>query len=424
MNINPVVLGTEGTLGLLQGIMEIKRRIGGPSSLSEFAMRTMVRPRVLIESSLRGQSFMKDLLQHATNTFTGFYTSAAKLLDADVVQSQVLERMDRLNPNREPVLDLFLSNNGVGVSGGAGGNAVVTAGGMTASFEEADFEDGLPFSCKLTMESKRNRNRQNPEDAPDDDKGNGGKDSKSQQPEVVYKRAKDNEQLRSTADRVAMATTITASEDNGLAVGKIFSMKFRVGNENRELQLACVLLPMVSDPASVISILSMYTSRQTLKERWHGLRSGGLTASEFFFMTDIAKKHKATLRNDKSGYYAEQMRLQRSGKLAGLVSGMSSLATASAMIITTTQSMVRAELEVGRPISDYQTREAMMAANNSFIWYVVDTEWQTVRQYVRGMEQAAEWNYNELKKASKGDGVDIVELVKAFSSGRPLGPSF
>ena len=426
MNINPVVLGTEGTVGLLQGLLEIKRRMGGPSSLSEFALRTMVRPRVLVESPLRGQSFMKDLLQHATNTFTGFYTASATLLDADVIKSQVLDRMDRLNPNREPVLDLFVSNDGVGVNTPTVQATYDSARGGRISYEEADYADGLPFSSKLTMEANQKRNHQHPggkpQELPDDPKPTSN--PKEKEP-TQYKRMEDNPQIREKAStRPAMTTTITATDDQGLAVGKIFSMKFRINKEERELQLACVLAPMVTDPASMTAILSLYTARQTLKERWHGLKSGSLTPTEFFFLTDIARKHKQTMRNDKSGYYAEQARLQRNGKMAGLITGQTSLATASAMIVTTAATLARAELEVGRPVTDFQTREAMMAANNSFVWYIVDTEWQTVRQYVRGMEQGAEWNFNELKKSSKGDGVDIVELVKAFSSGRPLGPSF
>lgn len=430
MNINPVVLGTEGTVGLLQGLLEIKRRLGGPSSLSEFAMRTMVRPRVLIESTLRGQSFMKDLLQHATNTFTGFYTASATLLDADVMKSQVLDRMDRLNPNREPSLDLFVSNNGFGVSTGDLSATVSVEERSALSLEEADFEDGLPFASKLTMEGNRNHTHdKKKKDAEEDLKNRKAFDPSSEpkpkDPEPrQYKMMENNPQVREGVRRDPMTTTITATEDQGLAVGKIFGMKFRINKEERELQLACVLAPMITDPASMASILSLYTARQTLKERWHGLRSGGLTKTEFFFMTDIARKHKLTMRNDKSGYYAEQAKLQRDGKLASALTGMTSLATASAMIVTTAATLARAELEVGRPVTDFQTREAMMAANNSFVWYIVDTEWQTVRQYVRGMEQGAEWNFGELKKSSKGDGVDIVELVKAFSSGRPLGPSF
>jgi len=426
MNINPVVLGTEGTVGLLQGLLEIKRRMGGPSSLSEFALRTMVRPRVLVESPLRGQSFMKDLLQHATNTFTGFYTASATLLDADVIKSQVLDRMDRLNPNREPALDLFVSNDGIAVNSHSVQGAVDTKGNYAYSFEEADFADGLPFSSKLSMESKKNRNHQHPEPKIPEAPNEPNKPAKSKDEEKIqYKRTGDGPTVYEKAsDRLAMATTITATEDQGLAVGKIFSMKFRINKEERELQLACVLAPMVTDPASMASILSLYTARQTLKERWHGLKSGSLSPTEFLFLTDIARKHKQTMRNDKSGYYAEQARLQRNGKLAGVLSGQSSLATASAIIVTSAATMARAELEVGRPVTDFETREAMMAANNSFVWYIVDTEWATVRQYVRGMEQGAEWNFNELKKSSKGDGVDVVELVKAFSSGRPLGPSF
>lgn len=426
MNINPVVLGTEGTVGLLQGLLEIKRRMGGPSSLSEFALRTMVRPRVLVESPLRGQSFMKDLLQHATNTFTGFYTASATLLDADVIKSQVLDRMDRLNPNREPALDLFVSNDGIAVNSHSVQAAADTKGNYAYSFEEADFADGLPFSSKLSMESKKNRNHQHPEPKIPEAPIEPNKPAKSKDEEKIqYKRTGDGPTVYEKAsDRLAMATTITATEDQGLAVGKIFSMKFRINKEERELQLACVLAPMVTDPASMASILSLYTARQTLKERWHGLKSGSLTPTEFLFLTDIARKHKQTMRNDKSGYYAEQARLQRNGKLAGVLSGQSSLATASAIIVTSAATMARAELEVGRPVTDFETREAMMAANNSFVWYIVDTEWATVRQYVRGMEQGAEWNFNELKKSSKGDGVDVVELVKAFSSGRPLGPSF
>ena len=53
--------------------------------------------------------------------------------------------------------------------------------------------------------------------------------------------------------------------------------------------------------------------------------------------------------------------------------------------------------------------------------FVVDTEWEMVKIYHRGIEHPTRLTIKELKSAGKGNGPDIAEILKAYQLGRAPG---
>ena len=86
-------------------IDEVKARgaaVAGPTSLSEYTRMARVCPRVLIEEGLRGLPYISELLHTNCNIFAGYYLTAVSMM-ADINGVSVLERLERLNPDRDPV---------------------------------------------------------------------------------------------------------------------------------------------------------------------------------------------------------------------------------------------------------------------------------------------------------------------------------
>jgi hypothetical protein len=84
--------------------------------------------------------------------------------EIDVVQE--VREILRLSGFTKPALDLFVSNDGVGVNTPTVQATYDSARGGRISYEEADYADGLPFSSKLTMEANQKRNHQHPATRP------------------------------------------------------------------------------------------------------------------------------------------------------------------------------------------------------------------------------------------------------------------
>ena len=53
--------------------------------------------------------------------------------------------------------------------------------------------------------------------------------------------------------------------------------------------------------------------------------------------------------------------------------------------------------------------------------FIVDSEWEMVKIYHRGIEQPTRLTIKELKSSSKGNGPDIAEILKAYQLGRAPG---
>ena len=87
---------------LMEEVWNRGSAVAGPTSLSEYTRMARVCPRVLIEEGLRGLPYIGELLHTNCNIFAGYYLTAVSMM-ADINGVSVLERLERLNPDRDPV---------------------------------------------------------------------------------------------------------------------------------------------------------------------------------------------------------------------------------------------------------------------------------------------------------------------------------
>ena len=373
----------------------------GGQSLADFTHAARISPYVLIEESLRQQPYMQDILQAATNIYAGYYLTAVAMI-GDVSGVSVLDKIERVNPNRRP--------------------------NITKMFSQEDFALGLPFDDKAKVAQPMGfdlaRNVYSTEavevekvvTATTHSTGKKGEEIET----VTTTRSTHS---GSSNQSLGRETYVTAKEASSLATGKLLEVNMVIDGKTVPITTTVTLFPNVSDTESFVHILSLHERTQTIVERWHDWRAGKISFwSDFFFMRDLVKKHRKVLIKDKSGYYGAVTRQDRNNKTAGAMTKAPSLAEASNILIFSSTCARRAEAAIGGELKHYGTREAVFETTKAMIMFIVDRDNETVKIYHSGIEMANTLSLRELKVANKNSGPDVAEILKAYQLGNA--PSF
>ena len=365
-------------MSLLRLVGELMQKKQFAGSLTEFAAATRVTPRVLISEVLRNQSYTPDLLHLSCSIFSGYYLTAVNLLST-VGGVSVVDRLDKLNPDRDLTSDV--------------GRAMSRFGSGAVVVSKEDFATGLPWS----------RGRQ------------------EVSCEAIWNADKPLESVVETNPTVSSnipGGLKSINEMTNAGVGKILEVKICSNGEPFSIPVTVALSPSATDSDSIVHILGQGSGQYTLKERYHGLKSGRLKFwRDVVFMQDIIDANTKTLFNDKSGYYADSLSRDRKNKVSGLLTLEPSMGTASAIFIMTAEDRRRAEAKVGAPFSNPDALMRTFQATRSMMWLVVDPDDETVDLYIRGIAKPASYTVRELRSASKSSGPDILEIIKAFNRG-------
>ena len=383
-------------------------------SLAKFTQRARIAPYVLIEENLRQQPYITDILQAATNIYAGYYLTAVALV-GDVAGVSVLDKLDRVNPNREVDLSrvrtkmsfesfsMGLPFEGTETPAGKWGFSTATHQ-FTTSMEAWD-----PFSG---LGGGKGKGTYDPNDPVYAAGGKVGGDSGK----------KEENQRPADHPQMARDTVLTAKEASNLACGKLLEVRVVINGATVSIPTTVVLFPNTSDSASFVHILSVHDETQTVTERWHDWRSGAKTLSDFLFMRDLVRKHRATLMKDRSGYYAAVSAQNRNSKLAAGQSKTSSLAEASNILIFSSSCAKQAEYQIGGSLDNFAVRERVFEKTQAMLMFVVDRDSEMVKIYHSGLALANELKIRELKFANKNTGPDVAEILKAYQLGNT--PSF
>jgi len=352
-------------------------------SLVEFTKPARVEPIVLMDDRVVNLSFTHDIMQSLTSIFSGYYLQAVAL-SVNVGRVDVIDLLDRVNPNRS--LDDNL------VKG-------VTNLGMRAGFEAAEtYRYSLPVPGEaIGLEHFGMENIYDAVD-PDADENN-----------LVSKGGI----VRSTGDSVKLA-----QEMSNLSVGKLLEVEIESDGHKAVFPVSVRLIATAAPPKGVVHTLSLGQRNTSTKERWHAWRSGQLEfVRDLVLCQDLIDAHKQGLLKDSSGIYSASIKRRRTNRLSAILSGQPSVATASNIVVMADQTRKELEREIGGRLSHFRTREKVFKETYAMLMVVVDPEWENVTIYHRSIETPTELSSGDLKFASKGKGSDIAEILKAYTLG-------
>ena len=392
-------------LSLGQGLFKHSKA----DSLISFANSTRVEPIALIDSRAVHLPYIADIMQSVNSMFIGYYLQAVSLL-VNVGSVNVIKLLDTLSPTRDV---------------GAAGNAFIVSRvsrescmlslesyrhGLPVPQETASLEDNNKYDASVNSQLK---NFQKADPIVDTVSGTAGMRNLRQQQHDTMTDAKGNLGSGSIVDPHK-----AVSEAVNLSVGKMIQVNIESEGKKASFPISVRLIatPIAADVLT--HILGDGSRNTTAVERFHAWRSGQLEfIRDIVFAQDLIDEHRKALIKDPSGAYAEILKRRRGNNAAGVLSSTPSIGTASNLVILTSQTAKELEMSIGGRLSDVHTRKKVFDNTYVMIMVVVDTEYEQVTIYHRGIALPTKLSVKELKTANKGTGPDVAEILKAYQLG-------
>jgi hypothetical protein len=351
-------------------------------SLTDQGKIFRVEPIVLVDTRAMTASFLPDLMQTLVSSYSGYYLQALAMQCAGIENVRTLKVLEQLNPNRDgygTIINTVLSD-------------PYAPGVSRESYSQSS---AAPYKLQLPVPNQ-------PfglENYGLEDTGAESKEDKGSINGVAFS-AKD---IREMAP---------------LAAGKLIQVSVKIGTEKVDLPITVRLLPCPTSYKTMTDILSANSEDESFGTRINLWRAGQINLiSDLVFCADIIQKHKTTLINDTDGHYRAVLERNRKNVMAAVTSGSISLAAASNIYVVSTQTVRDFEIRTGLKLSDYKTRERVFENTFAMIIAEVDTSYETVMLYHRGMSASGEYTAHNLRSANKGTGTDIGEILKAYQLG-------
>lgn len=445
-----------GTIGLsaIRKITDLWAA-GKSDSLIAYTQVARVEPVVLVDADCLYLESIGQVQQSLLSMVTGYYLQAIAI-SSTVGKIEVFRHLDRLNPSRNPM------------------NSAADSAGWLLAQEAYTHRLPVPGDTgrlaleQLALEANHRNNNQNTEardalasakfdfdvnnvyyEREERKKDSASREAERQEraadakrnydlnvdkfgQEKAYRLAqqelqkhglrlqeqKRDDTLATSSQGFGRDTMGTLRELADLSVGKIFNVELTDGLHSATIPISIRLMASSMPSASLVHILSLGSEDNSVKERYHGWRSGRLSFwKDLVACVDIIDAHRKNLMADKDGVYSNLVKRTRSNQLATLFSGNPSVASSSNIVVISNTTAEELERKINGQLKDFKTREAIFKKTYLMIMAVIDKQWERVTFYYRGINGATEVGVRDLKAANKGSGPDVSDILRAYSLG-------
>lgn len=359
------IIDTVGDIGLsaIRRITDLWRS-GKAKSLVEYTAPSRVEPICLVDMDCAYVDELHDLMQTLQSLFSAYWLQAFTL-SLNVGRIDVMRQLDKLNPKRN------ITDSAVDAAGGA-----------------VNWLNSLE-SYKYRLPTLANR--------------------AAMEAEIIDEGA---------TGLVSRDTLLSVKEMTNLSVGKQLSVEVSDGCNRGTILVSIRLLVSSILTSDLIHILSVGNKDVTANQRRHAWKAGRLEMiGDIIFGRDLIRAHRKNLMKDKTGLYSEILERRKKNKISALVSGNPSVATASNILVVSTETIQALEGETGLDFSDLKDREKLLDETGVMIAAVVDKNWSRVKIYTDGIKHPTDLALRDLKSVSKGSGPDVSEILKAYQLG-------
>lgn len=356
-------------------------------SLIDYTAVLRNEPIVMMEDSLVHQAVSSDVLKFLTNLFAGYYLQAVAITN-NIGNVNVMQVLDRLNSKRDVLSNAkaeFVSRESF---------APRPQFKLTPEISKESAQLMYPAYYRPSVESY---------------------DEVSVESTILDNKDNNAPVVNEAAGRDAVKTLNDAPN---LATGKIFEVVIENEGKRATIPVSVRLNPLSCSPGLVQEMLSLGDIRNSTIERFRRWREGELEfINDLILCNDLVEKHYSLLKADKHGIYKDILKRRRNNRLSALITQSTSLATASSMCIITEDTASDLQMAIGGKLADPKVRASVFARCSLMFLVVIDPELQFIRIYHRGIAYPMELTYGEIKNQAKGNGPDVMELLKAFSAG-------
>lgn len=350
------------------------------TSLAELSKLAEVEAITVIDNSLTVYDSTTDVLKYLNSLLAGWYLSSAAIL-TDTGRIKTVQLLERLNPAKSPSFAIA--------------NSILSAGVTSMASTEIEVElDKKPLgflpTTSAAMEAVALIG------AP--------KSSTPPQPEE-----------RSSKFGASNASDLTTVQN--LSVGQRVTLSISDGKASKDISVGIRLITVPVQFSLLKTIMGWSEKDNRLKSRISAWRAGELSFwRDLILMRDIFTERRRILMNDKSDLLTSMLGRQRDSMVHSVMTMTPSVGTMSSMMVISTDSVRQIEREVlnGR-LSNFATRQRVMAATGLMVLAVVDPMSELVTVYVHTQALPSEFSIKQMKSASKGGSSDLGEIIKLMN---------
>ncbi len=383
-------------------------------SIVEFSRPARNEFLTLIENDVAVLPYASDIAQSALTLTSCYFLSSLSLL-IDIPGLNVLRTLDQINTNRDPIESML----------GSGSSLYKFVG--TESYNDGlpnpeDSLFGLEASAHFGYGSKQELNDKSIKDSNNID----SHDKHSTQ----FINAEDHSSRTninitesgggrggSSGAAFGKDTQVTLKELSNLSVGKQFEVMFERDGNKQPVQLSVRLMVTNTDTESFKAILRTGSISQSFRERFFRAKAGQLGwFKDLILCNDLVDEARRTRIRDKSGFFEHMMRKRSKNFLSGLFSMSPSINNASAVLVFKHETAKEIELELGGSLDEFEIRQRAFKATQAMLMFVVDTHWDTVKIYHRGIDRFNDLRVSELKRVAKDTGNNVEDILRAYSA--------
>jgi len=216
------------------------------------------------------------------------------------------------------------------------------------------------------------------------------------------------------------------AEQEGLSQGKHFTATFERNGNKVEIPMR-VRLDVKSVSSEVIATLIAFSDQNKdlweryLRLQYKGGRKGSFidkiaAAKDVAFSNDLMEEYRKNRYRDKSGYYTKMMEKRNGNWLSGLLTLSPSINNASGVMIVSQETIDGLEAQLGGSFDDFNVRQRVFKDTLTVYYVVVDTTWNRVTIYTRGMNGSQELSKDDFSK-SKAGSADVNKVIEAYRAG-------
>ena len=352
------------------------------TSLADLSKLAEVEAITVIDNSLTVYDSTTDVLKYLNSLLAGWYLSSAAIL-TDTGRIKTVQLLERLNPAKSPSF--------------AVANSILSAG--VASMASSEIEVGTdvkPLSFLPTTSTSLEAATNLPSTG--SAKVNGDKDTE-----------------RTTKFGASNAADLTTVQN--LSVGQRVTLSISDGKASKDISVGIRLITVPVQYNLLKTIMGWSEKDNRLKSRISAWRAGELSFwRDLVLMRDIFTERRRILMNDKSDLLTSLLGRQRNSMVHSVLTLTPSVGTMSSMMVISSDSVRQIEREVlnGR-LSNFTTRQRVMAATGLMVLAVVDPMSELVTVYVHTQALPSEFSIKQMKSASKGGSSDLGEIIKLMN---------
>lgn len=214
------------------------------------------------------------------------------------------------------------------------------------------------------------------------------------------------------------AADVVINETASLAIGQIVDVK--IVHEDKEATMPIhIRMRPISVSSSVVSgTFALQGTSYKIGDRIRAFRVGEIGWKDLVFQTDAIREYRKLAKEDKNKFFRKTYERANKNFLSHIISGKSSVGQMSSIILTSKETVREFEHKTGQRLSDYNTRQAIMEDSLTMMIAVIDTDFETLTVYLDSIDDDSTYLISELKARGKNDGNDMSSLLNSLLEGR------